>query len=87
MSELIYSQDTQDDDPGTSKSQIQRETGIYRSTVRRIAKIWSEVQDMNFLLAIVTEKTMSFVMSRSTSCRLKIQQQMCLNLNTRVEYL
>ena len=51
MSELICSQDTQDDDPGTSKSQIQRETGIYRSTVRRIAKIWSEVQDMNFLLA------------------------------------
>lgn len=37
VSELICSQD---DDPGTSKSprEIQRETGISRSTVRRIAK-------------------------------------------------
>ena len=39
VSELICSQDTQDDDPGTRKSQIQLETGISRSTVRRIAKI------------------------------------------------
>ena len=39
VSELICGQEIQDDDPGTSKSQIQRETGIYRSTVRRIAKI------------------------------------------------
>ena len=51
VSELICSQDTQDDDPSTSKSEIQRQKGIYRSTVRRIAKIWSDVQDLNFLLA------------------------------------
>ena len=39
VSELICSQETHDDDPGTSKSprEIRHETGISRSSVIRIA--------------------------------------------------